>query len=136
MSGRNIFIDRLQIEIKIKNAQKYVEVLGFVPDEELDKIYKNSIAFVFPTLAEGFGLPPKEAIKAGTLAVVSDIPVLKEVYEDSVDYFDPMDINSIVESLQKIMNYTKSQREVKLNMLKSLLKIFMVQNGQRNIKNL
>ena len=68
--------------------------------------------------------------------MVSDIPVLKEVYEDSVDYFDPMDINSIVESLQKIMNYTKSQREVKLNMLKSLLKIFMVQNGQRNIKNL
>ncbi|MEK7100223.1 MAG: glycosyltransferase [Patescibacteria group bacterium] len=122
VSGRNIFIDRLQIEIKIKNAQKYVEVLGFVPDEELDKIYKNSIAFVFPTLAEGFGLPPKEAIKAGTLAVVSDIPVLKEVYEDSVDYFDPMDINSIVESLQKIMNYTKSQREVKIKYAKEFVK--------------
>ena len=54
--------------------------------------------------------------------MVSDIPVLKEVYEDSVDYFDPMDINSIVESLQKIMNYTKSQREVKIKYAKEFVK--------------
>ena len=63
MSGRNIFIDRLQIEIKIKNAQKYVEVLGFVPDEELDKIYKNSIAFVFPTLQKDLDFLPKKQLK-------------------------------------------------------------------------
>ncbi len=122
VSGRSIFIERLEKEIKNKKARKFVEILGFIEDEELNNLYKNSIAFVFPTLAEGFGLPPKEAINAGTLAVVSDIPVLKEVYSDSVFYFDPMDVNSIAASLNRVMNLSKSEREEKIKSAQNFLK--------------
>lgn len=114
VSGRNIFIERLQKEINRKNASKLVEVLEFVTDKDLKNLYKNSIAFVFPTLSEGFGLPPKEAIEAGTLAVVSDIPVLKEIYEDSVDYFNPTDVNSIADALLKVVNIKEDERKIKI----------------------
>ncbi|MFA6073896.1 MAG: glycosyltransferase family 1 protein [Candidatus Woesearchaeota archaeon] len=114
VSGRSIFIERLQKEINRKNASKLVEVLGFVTDKDLKNLYKNSIAFVFPTLSEGFGLPPKEAIEAGTLAVISDIPVLKEVYEDSVLYFDPLDVNSIADALLKVVNIKEDERKIKI----------------------
>ena len=114
VSGRSIFIERLQKEINRKNASKLVEVLGFVTDKDLKNLYKNSIAFVFPTLSEGFGLPPMEAINAGTLAVISDIPVLKEVYEDSVLYFDPLDVNSIADALLKVVNIKEDERKIKI----------------------
>jgi glycosyltransferase involved in cell wall biosynthesis len=113
-SSRGIFTERLEDLIKRNNAQKYIELLGYVPDNKIDELYKNSIAFVFPTLAEGFGLPPKESIEAGTLAVVSDIPVLKEVYEDSVFYFNPLDVNSIADALLKVVNIKEDERKIKI----------------------
>lgn len=113
-SSRGIFTERLEDLIKKNNAQKYIELLGYVSDNKISELYRNSIAFVFPTLSEGFGLPPKEAITAGTLAVISNIPVLKEVYKDSVIYFDPMDVNSISEALLKVINMKESERRNKI----------------------
>lgn len=122
VSARNIFVDRLEKIIDQKKAQKQVEILGFIDDEKLKILYKKSIAFVFPTLEEGFGLPPMEAINAGTLAVVSDIPVLKEVYEDSVIYFNPLDINSIKQSLEKVLSLRKVEREKNIKKSQEFLK--------------
>ena len=111
VSGRTVFTERLEKEVSSKKANDFVEILGFVDDINLELLYKNSVAFVFTTLAEGFGLPPMEAIKAGTLAAVSDIPVLKEVYGESDFYFDPMDVNSIKISLENILKISSDERE-------------------------
>ncbi len=113
-SSRSIFTKRLENIIKINNAKEYIELLGFVSDQEIKTLYKNSVAFVFPTLSEGFGLPPMEAINAGTLVALSDIPVLKEVYGDSAIYFDPLDVNSIAETLEKVINFSNEERENKI----------------------
>lgn len=121
-SSRGIFTERLENIIKKNNATKYVEVLGYVADDKIQELYKKSVGFVFPTLSEGFGLPPKEAIEAGTLAVVSDIPVLKEVYEDSVTYFDPYSIESIANSLEKVLKMSKKEREEKIKYASEFLK--------------
>lgn len=122
ISARSIFVERLKKQIKNKKASKYVEIMGFVLDNELNALYKNSIAFVFPTLAEGFGLPPMEAINAGTLAVVSDIPVLKEVYEDSVSYFDPYSTKSIVNALENILKFSEKERQEKIKYSRRFIK--------------
>lgn len=122
VSARNIFVDRLEKIIGQKKAQKQVEILGFVDDEKLKALYKKSIAFFFPTLEEGFGLPPMEAINAGTIAVVSNIPVLKEVYQDSVFYFDPLDVNSIKLSLEKVAVMNKMEREKSIKKSQEFLK--------------
>ena len=121
-SSRGVFTERLENIVKKNNAQNYVEVLGYVPDDKIKELYKNSLAFVFPTLSEGFGLPPKEAIEAGTLAVISDIPVLKEVYSDSVFYFDPYDVMSIVDSLEKVLALQDLERKNKIEYSQKFLK--------------
>ena len=119
-SSRGVFTERLENIIKKNNATEYVDILGYVPDNKIQSLYKDSLAFVFPTLSEGFGLPPKEAIESGTFAVMSDIPVLKEVYEDSVIYFDPYSAQSISDSLDKILIMSKNEREEKIKYAQKL----------------
>lgn len=121
-SSRGVFTERLEKIIKKNNAQKHVELLGYVSDDKIGALYKKSLAFVFPTLSEGFGLPPKEAIEAGTFAVVSNIPVLTEVYKDSVIYFDPYDVNSIAKSLEKMLFMKKDERKKKIEYAQKFLK--------------
>ncbi|MDP3918259.1 MAG: glycosyltransferase [Candidatus Woesebacteria bacterium] len=122
VSARSIFVERLEKEINKKNASKLIEILGFVTDKELENLYKNSIAFVFPTLSEGFGLPPMEAIKAGTLVVQSDIPVLKEIYEDSVFYFNPLNVDSIADVLLKVANIKEDERKTNISKAQQFVK--------------
>lgn len=66
-----------------------IHVLGGVSQEHLESLMFHAAALVFPSLYEGFGLPPLEALACGTPAIVSDIPVHREVFGDSVMYFDP-----------------------------------------------
>lgn len=122
ISGRSVFVERLIKEIEVKGANKQIEILGFIPDEKFKEIYKNSVAFVYPTLDEGFGLPPKEAIESGTFAVISEIPVLKEVYKDSVMYFDPYNVKSIANALQKVLKMTKDEKNRRIKYAKEFLK--------------
>lgn len=122
VSARGVFLDRLNKEIKDKNAENIVELLGFVSDNDLNKLYKNAIGFVFPTLSEGFGLPPMEAINAGAVVAASDIPVLNEVYGDSIFYFDPYSSDSIVNSLQKVMSLSKSDKDKKIKYAQQFIK--------------
>lgn len=121
-SSRNVFTDRLKSLINQYKAGEYIILLGYVPDIEIGKLYENSIAFVFPTLSEGFGLPPMEAINSNTLAVISDIPVLREVYGNSVTYFNPLDVDSITSSLENVLNLNNKKRMEMINESKKYLK--------------
>lgn len=91
-----------------KMAEKMPERIhftGFVSNEELKNYYHYADLFVFPSLYEGFGLPPLEAMKAGCNNVIcSDIPVLHEIYGDNIRYFNPIDVNRIMESILLELN--------------------------------
>lgn len=68
-----------------------VRYLGYVSDGEAKCLMENCIAFLYPTLYEGFGIPPMEAMAVGAQRViVSDIPCMHEIYGDSVAYINPM----------------------------------------------
>jgi glycosyltransferase involved in cell wall biosynthesis len=73
-----------------------VEFTGLVPDKELWRLFSGASLLVQPSLYEGFGLPPLEAMIAGTKVLISDIPVFKEIYKDyPVCFFktgDPVDL--------------------------------------------
>ena len=77
---------------------------------------------MFATLSEGFGLPPKEAIEAGTFAIISDIPVLKEVYRDSVIYFNSLDIKDMVRAMEEVLNMSESERQKRIKYAQKYLK--------------
>lgn len=110
--GRSVFWERFREFVKKERAEGFVNLVGFVPDKELAALYKGAAIFVFPTLSEGFGLPALEAMAAGCPVICSDIPVLHEVYNDAVLYFDPHDVNRITELIQELLQKPKRRREM------------------------
>lgn len=121
-SSRNIFTQRLQIEIDNQNANKFITLLGYVSDASLVKLYQNAIGFIFPSLSEGFGLPGIEAMRTGTLVLASDIPVFKEIYKDNAIYFDPLDFTSIEKALEDALKTSSTIRSEKISKAKDFVK--------------
>ncbi len=73
-------------------------------DDEIARLFMGAKAFVFPSFAEGFGLPPLEAMASGVPVVCSDIPVFREVYGDAVRYVDPNRAESIAEGVREVLS--------------------------------
>lgn len=124
VSSRNIFTKRLEKLIDKLNARDYVKLLGFVPDDKLKVLYKKSLAFMFPSISEGFGLPALEAMNTQTLIACSDIPVFKEIYKDVPIYFNPFDVNSISDSMKLILETDPEAREKRIEKGLALAKTY------------
>lgn len=121
-SSRNVFTQRLEKLVKLHEAGSFVKLLGFVPDEKLKTLYQNSIAFVFPSLSEGFGLPGLEAMSAGTLVLASEIPVFKEIYQDNAIFFDPLDVSKIANTMGQAIKMDKNKRREKISQAQNFAK--------------
>jgi glycosyltransferase involved in cell wall biosynthesis len=80
---------------------KHVRFLGFQPHDTLAGFYRLARAFVFPSLYEGFGLPPLEAMACGTPVVTSNVSSLPEVAGDAAILVDPYDPASIAEGITR-----------------------------------
>ncbi|GGI22897.1 glycosyltransferase family 4 protein [Pedobacter mendelii] len=81
---------------------KYV-IQFSVSDQHLEALYSNALAFVFPSIYEGFGLPILEAFQSRCPVILSNSTCFKEVAADAAEYFDPMDEHSILASVVKII---------------------------------
>jgi len=92
---------------------KHVRFLGFVPDDTLAVLYRLAGVFVFPSLYEGFGLPPLEAMASGTPVVTSNISSLPEVVGDAALLVDPYDVGSIVDGMRRVLTDTRLAAEMR-----------------------
>ncbi len=122
ISSRNVFVQRLEKIINELGAKQYVKLLGFVPDADLGPLLKNSCAFLYASISEGFGLQGLEAMSAGTLVLASDIPVFKEVYKSYVRYFNPYDFTDIERAMNTILELPQTQRKEIIKNSQDLLK--------------
>jgi glycosyltransferase involved in cell wall biosynthesis len=82
---------------------KHVRFLGFQSDETLASLYRLAAVFVFPSLYEGFGLPPLEAMASGTPVVTSNVSSLPEVAGDAAVLVDPYDTTAIKEGIKRVL---------------------------------
>lgn len=76
---------------------------GFVEDNELNWLYSNAQAYIFPSLMEGFGLPGLEAMGHGTPVVSSNATCLPEIYGQAAHYFDPHDTSDMAEAIEQVL---------------------------------
>jgi len=100
---RDIFWQRLEGEIKARNLEGKVRLIGYMRVGELAKLFANASTYVFPSLSEGFGIPGLNAMAAGLPVVCSDIPVLHEVYGEAAIYFNPHDPKDIAKKIKKAL---------------------------------
>lgn len=88
-------------------AANNITVTGFVDDEDLPAVYQMAKLFVFPSVYEGFGIPPLEALACGTPVLVSDISVFKEIYGENATYFQSNNLEDLKMHLLDTATYEK-----------------------------
>ena len=88
---------------KIKNTCKF-EFLGYVDDSLLEQLYHDAYCLVYPSLNEGFGYPPLEAMHYGVPVIASPFASIPEVCEDSALYFNPFSIEEIAARILRILD--------------------------------
>jgi glycosyltransferase involved in cell wall biosynthesis len=82
---------------------KHVRFFGFVSDSTLAILYRLASVFVFPSLYEGFGLPPLEAMSSGTPVITSNVSSLPEVVGDAALLIDPYDPHAIADAMRRLL---------------------------------
>ncbi len=88
----------------LKKVKSDVVYLGYLSNIELGKLYNLATLFVYPSLYEGFGLPPLEAMACGCPVVVSDAASMPEVCGDAAQYVDPHDVDSIAHGIVRVLS--------------------------------
>lgn len=81
-----------------------IKWLGRITDSELKEYYMNACCFIYPSLYEGFGIPPLEAMACGTPTIVSDIPPLREVCSNASLYICPLDTEDIARKIMLLVS--------------------------------
>ena len=98
-----------------QEIRKRIIFTGFVPDNELAAIYAMAKAFCFPSFAEGFGLPPLEAMASGIPVIVSDTTSMPEVCNHAALFIDPGNPKNIADQVNSLLKnktlYEQKKRE-------------------------
>jgi glycosyltransferase involved in cell wall biosynthesis len=106
---RNTEIFRKADELALEDDLTF---LGYVPDEDLPSLISGALAFVYPSLYEGFGLPPLEAMACGTPVVTSDVASLPEVVGDAAVMVDPYDTDALATAIARVVESPDLRQEL------------------------
>jgi glycosyltransferase involved in cell wall biosynthesis len=88
-----------------------VKMLGRVDDNALRTLYENAAGFVFPSLYEGFGIPPLEAMQLGTPVLASNTTAMPEVLGEAAMFFDPRNVGEMAVQLERFSQLSAQERE-------------------------
>ena len=115
------------------NNNANVEFLENISNNELITLYSNAKLLIFPSFYEGFGIPPLEAMFCKCPVIASDIPVIKELYGDSVLYIDPYDINSIKDNILLLLHDNKLKDELIRKSAEKIKEYSWIKSGEKVI---
>lgn len=104
------FTDKESAQIAELGLQDHVVGQGFVTDARLARLYRSSVALVYPSLYEGFGLPLLEAMSCDTPVLAANCSCIPEVVEDAALLFDPKSESQLTEGLEVLLR-DQHQRE-------------------------
>jgi glycosyltransferase involved in cell wall biosynthesis len=95
--------DKIDQALKRLKLENWVQFTGYVPDADLPALYTSAEVFIFPSLYEGFGLPPLEAMACGAPVVASSAGSLPEVVADAALTVNPYDVGEMVAAIKLIL---------------------------------
>lgn len=110
--------DNLIMLVNELNMDSKIIFTNFVEESLLPVLYNAATAFVYPSLYEGFGLPPLEAMSCGTPVIASNSSSITEVVQDAGILIDPYDITSLIFALDKVLSDDNIKAALSLSSLK------------------
>ena len=100
---------------EMKSLSQWVKYSGYVSDDELALLYSNASLFIYPSVYEGFGIPPLEAMACGAPVIASNASTLPEVCADAAYYVDPLDTKAIKEGILEVLRDEELQKTLIAN---------------------
>ena len=97
------------------NLEKDILRPGFVPENELVYWYNGALAFIFPSLQEGFGIPPLESMASGTPVIAANSSCIPEVCGKAAKYFNPYSIKNMTDVINKTISDKKALTNLRKN---------------------
>lgn len=110
------------VDINALSCKKHVHFLGQVAASQLTYLYKQAIALIFPSLYEGWGFPPIEAMQAQCPVLAANSASIPEVCADAALYFDPRNSDDLVQLMKNISNDSNLRR-------------MLIKKGDQRIRN-
>jgi glycosyltransferase involved in cell wall biosynthesis len=110
--GEGWFMEETFAFVRAAGIADRVKLIGYVNDDELRALYSSCRAFIYPSLYEGFGLPPLEAMACGAPVIASRIPALAETIGDAAMLVDPLDVQSLGAAITDICENEKQRKKM------------------------
>lgn len=105
--------DKIMDEVgRSEQIRSRIVVTGFVPDEELAALYSGALAFAYPSLYEGFGLPPLEAMQCGLPVITSNVSSLPEVVGDAAIQVAPTDADALCQAIMTMVTDATARQQM------------------------
>ncbi|MBD2464220.1 glycosyltransferase [Oscillatoria sp. FACHB-1407] len=117
-----------------KDSKRQVKMLEYVSTNSLRYLYRGAYCFVFPSLYEGFGLPPVEAMSFGCPVVTSQVSSLPEVCGNGAMYVDPYDVADIKAKIEKLLGDRELRQQLSKNARKNA-RFFTMENYTKRLYN-
>ncbi len=112
VGGKGWFYDEIFCRVEALGLNNEVRFAGFVPTEELPLWFNAADLFVYPSMYEGFGLPPLEAMACGTAVITSTTSSLPEVVGQAGQLVDPTDSDALAAAMSKVLGDRDLRREM------------------------
>lgn len=110
---REVHYEELALQVQSLRAAKNIIITGFLPDEEAKWLYEHCLAYVYPSLSDGWGLTPLEAMTHGAPVVASNISCIPEVLGDAAYYFDPYQSKDMAQKVHDVLHNPKLRQQLK-----------------------
>tara|TARA_B100000809_G_scaffold185656_1_gene183753 strand:+ start:18055 stop:19134 length:1080 start_codon:yes stop_codon:yes gene_type:complete len=115
---------------------KDIVFTGYISDASLQKLYSGALCFIYPSLYEGFGIPPLEAMSKNCPVLASNSSSIPEVCGDAALYFDPRSVDSILGVMETFLDLSKIDQQTTVLLGDSRLKRFSKENQKKQLHEL
>lgn len=116
------------------NLSSRIQFTGFVSEEYLPILYNGCEVFTYPSLYEGFGLPPLEAMSCGAPVISSNISSIPEVVEDAGILIDPYDTSNIIDALGKVLSSESLRQELSIKGLEKSAQFSWAKTAEKTLE--